>query len=117
MKRASLALLTCIAVIIAASPIQAADPAFVGTWGKDIAQCAISQEVQGAPIVYSKDGYDQHEAHCKFKTINQDANKWNITAACSVEGDEQTEKFTIVVKDTTLTTINEYGKYVLIRCP
>lgn len=117
MKYTVFAVIVCVGFVMVGTTAQAADPTFVGTWGKDAAQCAISQEVQGAPIIYSKNGYDQHEAHCSFKTITGDGNKWNITAVCSVEGDEQTDKFSIVVKENTLTTINEVGSYALIRCP
>ncbi len=61
-----------------------------------------SQDLQGAPIVIRAKGYDQLEAHCNFTTVKKTGAVWNVVAACSVEGDKQTDAFTLKVVDDTL---------------
>lgn len=117
MNAAAITVLNFFALVMAVATAQATDSTFVGTWGKDAAQCAISQEEQGAPMVFSKGGYDQHEAHCTFKKVSGEGNKWNVSATCSVEGDQQTDEFSLIVKGDTLTTVGEAGTHVLTRCP
>lgn len=68
-------LLVTLAVALLIAPARAADPAFVGTWGIDDAQCKIPQDKQGAPMVITKNGYDQHEAHCAFKKVSNNKNE------------------------------------------
>ncbi|MCH9806619.1 MAG: hypothetical protein K0U74_02705 [Alphaproteobacteria bacterium] len=102
--------------MLASTPLKAAEPAFVGTWGKDAQQCSISQELQGAPMVITADGYDQHEAHCKFADLRGVGPSWTMKALCSVEGDQQIEQLTLTAKGDTLDFIDEYGTRTLIRC-
>lgn len=108
--------LTLAVLFSSASIASAAQPAYVGTWGTDATQCAVSQEMQGAPMVIAKDGYDQHEAHCSFKKVSGKAPVWKIKATCVVEGDNQSSDFTLSVKGDALTMTDEYGKQVLTRC-
>jgi len=99
-----------------ASFANAAQPAFVGTWGRDAAQCAVPQELQGAPMVFAKDRYDQHEAHCSFSKVSGKAPGWKISASCLVEGDRQAFDFRLSVHGEALTMTDEFGKQILKRC-
>jgi hypothetical protein len=78
-------------------PALAADPAFVGTWGVDKAQCKLAQDNEGAPMVFTKDGYDQHETHCKFTSVDGKENTWKISSECTVEGSAEKFDFTLLV--------------------
>ncbi len=95
----------------------ATDPAYVGTWGKDAAQCALPQEVEGAPLIIGTERYDQHEAHCLFAGIRADGNNWSIDTICSVQGDEQKDIFNVSVEGDTLTLGSGTSQQTLIRCP
>ncbi|HET9231308.1 MAG TPA: hypothetical protein VFO00_08460 [Vitreimonas sp.] len=88
---------------------------FAGTWAEDVAGCAIPQESQGAPYVFTIDRYDQHEAHCSFSNVVAvGENEWRIGAACTVEGDEQRTAFDLSL-DGDVLTID--GRQRLVRCP
>ena len=95
-------LLLAATMLLATTPTLAAEPAYVGTWGVSAKQCKIRQDLQGAPMVIRPKGYDQHEAHCDFKTVKKTGAAWNVVAACSVEGDQQKDAFTLKVVDDTL---------------
>jgi hypothetical protein len=89
--------------------------AFVGTWAVDTASCQIPQEQQGAPHIFTSDGYDQHEAHCTFANVARTGpNSWRIDAACQVEGDEASLGWDVTVDGDTMTT-DPGGR--LVRCP
>jgi hypothetical protein len=95
----------------AAAPIT---PAFVGTWAADAAGCALPQEAQGAPYIFNADGFDQHEAHCTFATLDETSpNTWRANAACQVEGDEQSVAWDMSVEGDTMTMRGQR----LMRCP
>jgi|GEM_PF-2895683 len=128
MKLSLAALAVCIAALAAcdqaptpaseapAAPEAAAPgaPAYVGTWAADAAACEIPQEQQGAPYAFHADGYDQHEAHCTFATLDETApNTWHANAACSVEGDEQSTAWDMSVEGDAMTMEGQR----LIRCP
>ena len=81
----------------ATAPAIAADPAFIGTWGADQAQCKNKQDNEGAPMVFTKDGYDQHETHCKFKSVDGKESSWKISSECTVEGSAEKFDFTLTV--------------------
>lgn len=100
----------------AALPALAADAPYAGTWGTDAAQCKIAQNAEGAPYVITKVGYDQHEAHCTFKSVKPDGSAFKIAAECSVEGDTQPQNFTLSVSGDTLTWTGGPGATKLIRC-
>lgn len=88
--------------------------AFIGTWSADPADCALPQEADNAPLVFHADGYDQHEAHCTFATLDETApNTWRVNAACQVEGDEQSAAWDMSVEGDTLTMQGQR----LQRCP
>ena len=91
------------AVLLTTSPALAAEPRYVGTWGVSAAQCKVPQDRQGAPMIIRAKGYDQHEAHCNFKSIKKVGPAWKVKAACSVEGDSQKDAFTLQVSGKTLT--------------
>ncbi|MBU2581816.1 MAG: hypothetical protein KJ622_08870 [Alphaproteobacteria bacterium] len=94
----------------------AAEPAYVGTWGTDAAQCSVPQDQQGAPMAISAAGYDQHEAHCEFKTVSGQAPTWKVSALCSVEGDRQEAAFTLTVDGNQLMVADAYGSQTLMKC-
>ena len=100
----------------AAHPGYAADVAFAGTWGQDAAHCKLAQDAEGAPFVFSKSGYDQHEAHCTFKSVTASGGVFNIAAECSVEGDSQPQDFTLTVASDTMAWSDATGTFDLIRC-
>ena len=109
------------AVLLAASalaaPAHAEDPAYVGTWSGDLEQCKAPQDKQGAPMVIAKDRYDQHEAHCEFKSVEGAAPEWKITADCTVEGSTQAMEYAFTVSGDTLTITDDTGTQDLLKCP
>ena len=104
----------------AAAPAPAADasgePAYAGTWAEDEAQCSKTQDVEDAPMVITKDRFDQHEAHCEFKSVSGNANEWKVTSECSVEGDKQTYEFGMSVADKKLAMVDDAGAHIYSRC-
>jgi hypothetical protein len=92
-----------------------APPVYVGTWAIDAAQCGNDQSMQEAPMILAVDGYDQHEAHCTFDTVNEiGVNRWNVAASCSVEGDEQQHNWEMSVDGHVLTMLPNSH---FTRCP
>jgi hypothetical protein len=94
----------------------AADPAYVGTWASDLAQCKVPQERQEAPLVLSKDGYDQYETHCKFTSVEAADSEWKVKSECTVEGSPEPYDFSLVVSGDTLTVTDETGARDLLMC-
>lgn len=94
----------------------ARDPAYVGTWAENPGQCAIAQDSEGAPMVFTKDRFDQHETHCTFKRMSNHANEWIVTSECSVEGDSQVYEFGMSVADKQLTMLDDIGTKLYMRC-
>lgn len=93
---------------------QAGQPAYVGKWGKDAAQCARSQETSDAPMIVRRGGYDSHETHCVFSNAKKTGNSWTTRTICTVEGDKQVGQMTLSVSGKTLTVD---GNWKLKRCP
>ena len=108
----------CAAMIAVAIPAHAADPAYVGTWGTDAAQCKVPQEQEGAPMVITATGYDQHEAHCMFASVKKNGSAWKVRAKCSVEGNSQKDVLLLrVTGDVLLFTVgNRKFSNTLTRC-
>ncbi|MFN3868957.1 MAG: hypothetical protein ACK4MF_07830 [Hyphomicrobiaceae bacterium] len=94
----------------------AAEPAYAGTWGIDAAQCKVPQDRQGAPMIVTAKGYDQHEAHCTFTSVKRSGQGWAVAAECSVESDKQKDAFTLSVVGDTLTIAHGKQKQKLKRC-
>jgi hypothetical protein len=92
------------------------EPAYVGTWADDPAQCGKAQDTDEAPMVITKDRFDQHEAHCEFTSVSGNANEWKVTSKCSVEGDEQVYEFGMSVADKTLAMVDDAGTHIYSRC-
>lgn len=105
------------AVLLAAPHASAADPGYVGTWATDLAQCKVGQERQEAPLVLSKGGYDQHETHCTFKSVDGADGEWTVKSDCVVEGSAEPYDFTLTVSGETLTVTDEAGSRDLLKCP
>lgn len=99
-----------------ATAVSAAEPAYVGTWGRDAAQCKVPQDREGAPTILAARRYDSHEAHCAFNSVKKSAGAWKVNARCSVEGDRQTDTFTLRVSGDTLTMTRGKTSQTLIRC-
>jgi hypothetical protein len=91
---------------------------YVGTWGVDLEQCKIPQDLENAPMDMNASGFDQHEAHCTFKTITETApGSWKVSEACTVEGNDQADEMTFSVAGDTLTIDPGARAYKLVRCP
>jgi hypothetical protein len=112
----ALGLSVLMAGALASSSTRAADPAYVGTWASDLAQCKVGQDRQEAPLVLSKDGYNQHETHCKFTSVEGAENEWTVKSNCTVEGSDQPYDFTLTVSGDTLTVTDESGSRDLLLC-
>jgi hypothetical protein len=108
--------LAALAAIAASAPARADDPAYVGTWASDLAQCKVGQERQEAPLVLSKDGYDQYETHCKFKSVEPADDAWKVKSDCTVEGSAEPYDFTLTVSGDTLTVTDDAGSRDLLMC-
>lgn len=90
---------------------------FVGTWATDLAQCKIGQDRQEAPLVLSERGYDQHESHCTFKSVEGGDGEWKVKSDCTIEGNAEPYDFTLTVSGDTLTVTDESGSRDLLKCP
>ncbi|MGI9522903.1 MAG: hypothetical protein ACR2PG_14790 [Hyphomicrobiaceae bacterium] len=112
MKTALLAILTFVA-LLKVGVAQAGEPAYVGKWGKDAEQCKNGQEINNAPMLITRNGYNSHEVHCTFSSIKQSGKTWTMKTKRSVEGDQQTGKMTLSVAGETLTMD---GTWKLQRC-
>lgn len=113
-------LATAAAVLVActAGPLSAlaGTPAYIGTWGSDAANCKLPQDQQGAPMIVSATGYDQHEAHCIFASIARKGRVWKVEAQCSVDGDKQKDSFTLHVKGNKLVMAHGNNARTYVRC-
>ncbi|MEQ1578367.1 MAG: hypothetical protein ABL894_12015 [Hyphomicrobium sp.] len=98
------------------APAAAPEPAYVGTWADDPAQCGNAQDNEDAPMTVAKDRFDQHEAHCEFKSVSGNGNEWKVTSECSVEGDKQIYEFGMSLADGKLSMLDDAGTHVYARC-
>jgi hypothetical protein len=103
--------------LLAASGACAAGAGYPGTWATDLAQCKVGQERQEAPLVLTEKGYDQHETHCAFKSVDGGEGEWKVKSDCTVEGNAEPYDFTLTVSGDTLTVTDEAGSRDLLRCP
>lgn len=99
-----------------AAPANSANPGYIGTWSADPAKCKLSQDVQGAPMILRRNRYDQHEAHCAFKSVRRSSNAWWVSAQCLVEGSKQSDRFTLRLKGDTLVMAHGKNAVSLKRC-
>jgi len=91
---------------------------FAGTWAADLANCKAPQSKANAPFIITQKGYDQHEAHCTFKTLKPvGGSEWKGVAECSVEGDNQAFDVDLIVSGNTLTLTEDGNPRDLLRCP
>ena len=98
------------------TPAAAADAPFVGTWASDKGQCKIPQDKESAPMVFTMAGYDQHETHCKFKSVDGKDKVWKVASECTVEGDTQKWDFTLTVDGDKMFMGDEADGDELLRC-
>lgn len=94
----------------------AGTPPYVGTWANDAASCKVPQDQQGAPMIVTAKGYDQHEAHCTFGSITRTRRVWKVDAQCSVEGDKQKDSFTLQVNGNKLVMAHGANARTYVRC-
>ncbi len=99
-----------------AAPSTSANPAYVGTWAANPAACKVPQDRQGAPMVLRRKRYDQHEAHCAFKSVRRSSNAWWVSAQCLVEGSKQADRFTLRLKGDTLVMAHGKNAISMKRC-
>jgi nucleoid-associated protein YgaU len=99
-----------------AATATAGEPAYIGTWADSADQCGKPQDVQDAPMIISKDRFDQHEAHCEFTSISGNGNEWKVTSKCTVEGDEQPYEFGMSVADKSLAMVDDAGTHIYAKC-
>jgi hypothetical protein len=104
-----------IATLIA-TPALADGPAYVGTWASAPAQCRVGQEEENAPMIMRRDGYDQHEAHCKFTAIARKGSDWTVKARCTVEGNNVNLNLMLAIAGDRLTIRDERGPSTYQRC-
>jgi hypothetical protein len=95
----------------------AQSPPFVGKWASQASQCRLAQQSENAPMIVRRDGYDQHETHCKFKSVRPQMPAYAIKAQCEVEGDTQDLDLVFQVTGNRLTIRDEAGARVLQKCP
>jgi len=67
-------------------------------------------------MVLRRDGYDQHEAHCKFTRVAK-GGAWSVKARCVVEGNNVNINLTLAVAGDRLTVRDERGPSTYRRCP
>src|SRR5262245_22631682 len=113
---AATALAAAIVPGTAAAQSPAQSPAYVGTWASRPAQCRVDQSSQNAPLIMRRDGYDQHEAHCRFTSVRAQGPAWAVKARCTVEGDTQEMDLVLQVSGNRLTIRDEGGARTLERC-
>lgn len=111
----ALAAITLLAAAIPAGA-QGKDPAYVGTWASQPAQCKVGQDMEDAPLIMKRKGFDQHETHCTFASVQKKGSAWTVKARCMVEGDVQRINMTLAVAGNRL-TITDTGPRTLTRCP
>jgi len=115
--RSALAASLALASTLTPSDGFARDQAYVGTWAAKRAQCRLGQDNQDAPLIVTRNGYDQHETHCRFGSVrSRGKDSWRVRGKCSVQGDAQSHDFTFTVSGSRLTIRDKHGARVLQRC-
>lgn len=105
------------AAAMAFATTAASAQAYVGTWASNAAQCQVDQSQRNAPMVITRNRYDQHEAHCTFISVRKSGpGSWRARARCTVEGDRQMHTFTLAVQGSTLKMGERFGSRRLVRC-
>jgi hypothetical protein len=105
------------AAALASRSAAAQTPPFVGKWASQAPQCRLGQQAENAPMIIRRDGYDQHETHCKFKSVRPQMPAYAVKAQCQVEGDTQDVDMVFQVAGNRLTIRDEAGARVLQKCP
>jgi hypothetical protein len=118
MKRSFVRILGFVTSITIGATIlaRAEDAPYVGTWALEPTQCGAEQASAEAPLVIAKDRYDQHETHCTFKSVEEKAGDFKISADCTVEGSAQPQDILLTVSGDTLTFADAAGARDFLRC-
>jgi len=107
---------TAILLTLSMGAAAADDPAFVGKWSLDPANCNAGQETESAPLVIARDRYDQHESHCAFKSVEGGNGEWKFASECTVEGSAMPYDFSLTLSGDTLTFTDSGGQRDFLRC-
>src|SRR5581483_6486540 len=94
---------------LAAAAAHAQTPAYVGTWASKPEQCKLGQDDENGPMIMRRDGYDQHETHCKFTSVRKQGKGWAVAESCDVQGDTQKLNVTLEVAGESLTMSDKGG--------
>ncbi len=107
---------------IAATPVLAAEPAYVGLWSKRMEHCSTKQANPGAPMVVTAKGFDQHDLHCTFAKIEPmtveapGASGWQVAADCTWGKTPTKLEMTWAISGEALTLTDPGGTHVLQKC-
>jgi hypothetical protein len=104
-------------VALAGSPVQAQTPPYAGKWASQPSQCRVGQEKENAPMIMRRDGYDQHETHCKFTLVRPQMPAWLMKGKCTVDGGHVDIDLTLELAGNRLTVRDENGASSYQRCP
>jgi hypothetical protein len=89
---------------------------YVGKWATNAAQCRLPQSNPKAPLLLGATTYDQHEAHCTFRT-SRELFRTTLNARCSIQGDAQDHKYIVrVVGDRLTLSEGRTNARTFIRC-
>lgn len=110
---------TVVSSLAAAAPAGAETPAYVGMWSKRMEHCSTGQKRPGAPMLITEKGFDQHDLHCTFETIEPVAGHaatWTILAQCTWKEQPAKMEMTWRVEGETLTVTDKGGSNTLRKC-
>lgn len=105
-----------------ATPAFADEPIYAGIWSKRMEHCSTDQKRPGAPMIVTAEGFDQHELHCKFGTIEPAANsdaarpEWRVVADCTWKGTATSMEMTWSISGETLSITDKGGINQLKKC-
>lgn len=109
----------CLALIMIATALPALaakDVPYVGIWSEELRNCGAAPASPESPMLIAKRRYDQYLTHCEFKSIEEKAGGFNISADCTVNEAKLTQQFTLTVSGDTLTFTDETSARDLQRC-
>ncbi len=109
-------LLLLTATLIIASPVLAAPPAYVGSWGDGRDGCQAEGDL--VPTQISEDAIEFYDTACDLKSVVQKGRTWTARAVCSGEGQTWTDRIAMTVSgDTLVFSRNDDKPAKLVRCP
>lgn len=104
------------ATLVIASPVLAAPPAYVGSWGLDRDGCRAEGDM--VPTVIREDSIEFYDTACDLESLVQKGRTWTGKAVCSGEGETWTDRIAMTVSgDTLVLSRNDDKPLKLVRCP